>query len=158
MRAFQALADLHPHWHLALVGNGPEQSSLQAEAENAGLQNRVHFIGHTSHIQSWYERADIYISTSQFEGSPNTLLEAMACRCACLAYDCETGPAEIIEHGQNGILVSDQDQEDLIAQLKALIGDETLRAHLQANADNVLDRFSDDKFFSAWTHALTRQG
>ena len=58
-------------------------------------------------------KSEIYILTSRHEGLPMVLIEAMSQGMACIAYDCVSGPSEIISHGENGLLVSDQNKDEM---------------------------------------------
>lgn len=122
----QALAG----WHLVLVGEGPLKAELEQRAASAGLADRVHFPGRTPDVGGWYRRAGIFSLSSDFEGYPNALLEAMARGLPVVATDCETGPADLVEDGVNGLLVSPGDQRALAEALALLAGDGELRARL----------------------------
>jgi glycosyltransferase involved in cell wall biosynthesis len=122
--------DALEEWHLVLVGEGPLQAELEQRVAAAGLTGRVHFPGRTPAIGGWYRRADIFALSSDFEGYPNALLEAMARGLAVVATDCETGPADLVEDGVNGLLVPPGDQRALAEALVRLAGDRDLRARL----------------------------
>jgi glycosyltransferase involved in cell wall biosynthesis len=137
-------------WTLVVIGSGEEKTDLLAKVSELDLADRFIHIEQAGNIQDWYERADIYAMTSQHEGFPNALLEAIACGCPTLAYDCRTGPRELIEDGCNGYLVPVYDQAQFQERLEALMGDSALRARFGASARNVADRFSDHVAFTAW--------
>lgn len=81
VEAFAALAASRPHWHLALVGDGPLRAALQRQAEAAGVASRVHLAGRVDHagLADWYAAADLVCLPSRSEGLPNVVLEALAC-------------------------------------------------------------------------------
>lgn len=84
-----------PH-HLVVLGDGPERPALEAQAAALGLTDRVHFLGFTSNPFAVVARADMFLSTSNAEGFPNALAEAMALGIPCVATNCRAGPAEIL--------------------------------------------------------------
>ena len=72
-------------------------------------------------------QASIYALSSRFEGFPLVLVEAMSKGMACVAFDCPTGPADIIDDHRNGLLVPAKDVEGLTAALMEMVEDEELR-------------------------------
>jgi GalNAc-alpha-(1->4)-GalNAc-alpha-(1->3)-diNAcBac-PP-undecaprenol alpha-1,4-N-acetyl-D-galactosaminyltransferase len=149
--AFGQLAGRHPEWDLAVVGEGPERAALERQASHTGLGSRVVFPGHLGNMEDWYERADLYVLSSRFEGFPNSLAEAMAHGCAVVSYDCDTGPRDMIRDGETGLLVQPVgDPAALCAALDRLMGDEPLRGRLAAAALEVRDRFSLGRVTTMW--------
>src|SRR5699024_2974076 len=96
IEAFRLLARYFPLWDLVIVGDGPERQALQQQIDAANLQDRIQLVGRVGTISAWYEQSDLYVLSSRTEGLSNTLLEAMASGLAPVAFDCETGPREII--------------------------------------------------------------
>ena len=78
---------------------------LRAYIKEKGMDKYVHLMGRSSHIEDEYANADVFLMSSDFEGMPNALAEAMASKLVCISTDCKTGPRDLIDHGQNGYLV-----------------------------------------------------
>jgi len=72
-------------------------------------------------------QASVYVLSSRFEGFPLVLIEAMSKGMACVAFDCPTGPADIVDDHRNGLLVPARDVEGLTAALMEMVEDEDLR-------------------------------
>ena len=142
LAAFSSVAIQHPEWHMAWIGRGDTQR-LQSLANEQGIGERFIAPGAVGNVQDWYERADAYFMTSAYEGFPNTLLEAMACGCPSIALDCPTGPAEIIEHGTNGLLIELDDHQALSVALSRVLSDQQLREDLGGVARRVKENFGD---------------
>ena len=102
----------------------------------------------------WYERADIYALSSGFEGFPNALLEAMAHGVPSVAFDCPTGPADMIVDGENGLLVLPDHTDDLGRALARLMTNPELRSALGDQARKVRTRFGGAVVIDKWLAAF----
>lgn len=130
-----AFAESAPEdWELWVAGDGPARSMLAARAEQRGVPDRVRFLGEVENVFELLMQARVFAFASRSEGFPNALAEAMACGCACIAYDCVSGPAELISHEQSGLLVPLDDPEAFNAGLKRLTTSPELRSTLAAGA------------------------
>ena len=159
--AFAKVAGTHPEWDLALPGLLPDRveegisgKDILSTAANAGLAGRVILPGHLGNVPDWYAAADLFVLSSRFEGFPNVLVEAMGAGCACVAFDCDTGPAEIIENGVDGILVPELNIEALSTALDTAMSDARLRTRLAETAPRVAQRYAPDIVMGAWSRAL----
>lgn len=111
-------------WSLAIAGSGPLRNDLVELAVSLGVQDKVIFVGQTNDIGEWYRRARIFCLSSDYEGFPNALLEAMSFGLACVSTDCDTGPRELLGEGAAGLLVKVGDREGLSNALCQLVSDE----------------------------------
>ena len=103
--AFVLAHEKCPQLQLAIFGEGTLREQLQAQIDGAGAQAFIALPGRTDDMREELERADMYILSSDYEGMPNALMEAMAVGLPCISTDCPTGPADLIVDGENGILV-----------------------------------------------------
>lgn len=83
-------------WTLRIVGDGEELVELKKLAQKLEVSNSVEFIAATSEISNFYKEASIFCLTSKFEGFPMVLLEAQSFGLPIVAFDCDTGPSEIV--------------------------------------------------------------
>ena len=150
--AFSRLPSHASGWWLVLPGVSEDHPQIQAILEqipgSKAWRHRLVLPGRIGNLQIWYERADLFILSSRYEGFPNVLLEAMAAGCACLAFDCPTGPRELIEHQKNGWLldleVSEiKQQREFERSLWRLMKDPQLRQQLGHAASEVRSSFSE---------------
>jgi glycosyltransferase involved in cell wall biosynthesis len=148
--SFQSLASRHSGWDLVIIGEGPLRPALEAQVLAAGLEKCVFFPGRAGNVGEWYERADLFVLSSRFEGFPNTLVEAMAYGLPVVSFDCDTGPRDIIRHEVNGLLVPPGDVAGLTEALDQLMCDESLRQHFAARAVEVRERFSMVRIAGMW--------
>lgn len=151
LQAFALLAQTHPGWDLYILGEGDQRGELEALRDSLGLQERVFMPGHAGNMSEWYEAADMYVLSSRVEGLSNSLLEAMAHGLPCVAFDCDTGPREIIREGIDGVLVRPvQDAHALAQSLSVLMSDQGARQRLASRAVDVRDRFSVARVMAMW--------
>ena len=150
IEAFSNLAPVHSEWDLWILGDGPLRPALEQQIHALGLQNRVFMPGRGGNISEWYERADLYVLSSRFEGLPMTLIEAMAYGVAAVSFDCNTGPRDIIRHEVDGLLVPPEDSAGLSAALARLMGDDATRQRLAGRALEARERFSMARITDLW--------
>ena len=150
IRAFAQLAAQHGDWDLVILGEGPQRASLEASVRDAGMESRVFLPGIAGNVGAWYERADTYVMTSQSEGFPNSLAEALAHGLPAVSFDCDTGPRDIIRHDIDGFLVPVNDAVCLVQVLDRVMGDAGLRQSLAGRALEARERFSVEKIAGMW--------
>ncbi len=132
--AFARIADEFPEWRLDIVGGGPLEDSLRAQAATLGIDNRVVLHGHQSDPFELLYQASIFVLPSRFEGMPNAMLEAMGCGLCIVATTASPGPLEFVQNGSTGLLVPSEDVASLSAALGRLMGDGQLRDRLSSAA------------------------
>lgn len=141
----------NPDWILKIIGGGDTgKSYLKNIAENSDITKQVVFAGFQSNVAEIMNNSEIFILSSRYEGLPMVLLEAMSQGMACIAYDCKTGPSDIITNEVNGLLIEDQNIPSMQNGLKKLISDELLRDKLKANAIKSLDNYSIKSIEERW--------
>jgi len=143
IRAFANLPE-SDGWQLIFVGDGPDRSNLQAVAAATAVGNRVQFVGEQADVFQWLNQARIFAFPSLSEGFPNALAEALAAGCACISYDCPTGPADLIENNHNGLLVPNAHEPALQEGLHRLISNSVLQERLSMEARRRIKQFSSD--------------
>jgi len=140
--AFHKLRKKLDNVTLVLVGGGPLEDSLKALTNDLGISDKVKFMGRRTDGSKFYHIFDIFCLSSFAEGFPLSVLEAMACRLPVVATDV-SGINEIIESGQNGILVKSNDAADLANAILMLIHDNTLRNYIRQNGFvTIMTKFS----------------
>jgi glycosyltransferase involved in cell wall biosynthesis len=150
LEAFSRIADRHPDWLVKILGQGPLQKQLEAQAESLGIKERVYFAGVLADPFPELRAADLFVFSSRFEGFGNALAEAMACGLPAISFDCPAGPSDIIRQGVDGILVPPEDVTALAQAMDRLMGDERERARLAHRAREAVDRFSLEGVLVLW--------
>jgi glycosyltransferase involved in cell wall biosynthesis len=154
--AYAEIAAAHPDWRLRICGTGPLKAALEELVERHALREAVTLAPPARDVGAEMARASIYVLSSRFEGFPLVLIEAMSKGMAVVAYDCPTGPADVIEDGRNGLLVPPEDVTALAGAIERLIGDGDLRRRLGAAAAETASAFTMDTIGPRWDALLTQ--
>lgn len=107
--------------YLDIYGEGSLYLELKEYISKLELENRVFLRGRTKDIKSVLIKSDMYILSSDAEGMPNSLMEAMAVGLPCISTDCPTGPSDLIKNGVNGVLIPVGDVERLEKEMSRMI-------------------------------------
>jgi glycosyltransferase involved in cell wall biosynthesis len=139
--AWGPIARKHPDWKLRICGTGRERGKLERLIAEHDVAESVSLEGPAADIGTDMANASIFALSSRYEGFPLILLEAMSKGMAVVAFDCPTGPADIIDNRENGIIVALKDVEALTAGLLEMIESEELRRHCAPNAIATAEQF-----------------
>ncbi len=115
---------------LVIVGEGDERDALRGLAHTLGVAEHVIFAGFQANPYPWLRGAAVFVSSSRFEGFCRVIAEALAVGTPVVATDCPSGPAEVLENGQAGLLVPNEDADALAEALRRLLGDRALQGKL----------------------------
>lgn len=148
LRAYAQLPG--PSLPLVIVGEGPERAKLEALIAELDLGGRVTLPGRVLNPAAAFAGARLFVLSSRFDGFPNVLIEAMATGLPAVAFDCPSGPAEIIQHGENGMLVPPEDVGRLAGAMRELLADEALAVKLADKARNTSQKFSVAAVVDQW--------
>ena len=149
--AFAKATEGHLEFNLELCGDGPDKDKLEKLAEELGISDRTIFPGIVSDVPERLYDAYAFLLTSDTEGMPNTLLEAMSLGLACISTDCPCGgPAQIINDGENGLLTGVGDTEELTQALKKIIDDPDYADRLGEAAYETMKEYRPEVVNSRW--------
>lgn len=158
LRAFSSLMKKYPEWDLVILGEGPLRAELERQVVAAQLEGRAFLPGRVGNLAQWYERADLYVMSSRYEGFGNTLAEALVHGLPAVSFDCDTGPRDIIRPEIDGLLVPPQDVASLAAALDRLMGDAGLRSRFGGRAVEARERFSIERIAEKWEELFDEVG
>lgn len=153
IRIFHDLPQLKQNWKLVICGSGEQEAELKNLVTSLGMDGQVYIIGRVGNTEEWYRRAGIFALTSESEGFPNALLEAMACGCPVISYDCDAGPRDII-NSDNGILVGNQNHIEFREKLSGLMKSHATRKDLGEISNQVLQKYHPDLILEQWQRVL----
>lgn len=140
---------------LTILGDGTQREALQDMIDAKHLNSCIHMPGSTKEVIGKLVGYDIYVMTSQQEGFPNSLCEAMSVGLPCVAFECHQGLRDLIDDGINGFLVPQNDVIVMQTKLEALISDESLRKKIGNNAVKIVDKYSMDNIVTLWENELS---
>lgn len=134
LESFRIFVENNPLWNLKIFGQGPEKTKLEKTIKKLNLEDKAQLAGKTNELWLEMKKASIFVLSSYFEGFPNVLIEAMACKCPVIATDCASSVRELIINGENGF-ITPVGYSDLIAKnIEILTRDEKLRLKFSKNA------------------------
>ncbi|MFI6787509.1 glycosyltransferase family 4 protein [Nonomuraea sp. NPDC050383] len=148
--AFGQAARRHPEWRLRIFGSGPKKERLAQLIESEGLSGRVRLMGRTSRMDEELADASIYALSSRFEGLPMVMIEAMGHALPVAAFDCPTGPGDVVTPGVDGLLVPPEDTGALAAALDRLMGDRELRLRIGERAARTARGYAPEAVMPLW--------
>ena len=137
-------------WELWIVGKGEEKAALEQQIQRLNLEEKIKLKGLVSNVYDYYKFAEFFILSSNTEGYPNALIEAMSMGKAVISTSCDFGPSEIIEPNVNGILVPVNDKTKMVEGINFLIENESERRKMERNALKINDRLNVDKIAQEW--------
>lgn len=153
--AFKQAIEHHPEWQLRIYGTGEQKAELRALIDEHHLYNNVLLMGQTQEMDAELAKASFYVLSSRFEGLPMVMIEAMAHALPVVSFDCPTGPAEVIDDGENGILVPARDVDALADAMVRLMADTPLRSTMGAAAAWAAQAFSPHLVHPRWQALFT---
>lgn len=150
IRAFALAAPRVPGARFDIYGKGAQEQALRALVRELGLADRIRFRRFADDALRVFAGATATVLSSQFEGLPLVLAEAMVVGTPFVAYDVNYGPSEVIRHEVDGLLVPAGDIEALAGALVRVLGDPAYAATLGERAREVAERFSVDRWSAEW--------
>ncbi len=149
--AFAAAAPDYPALKLRIFGDGDTKEALGALIDRLHMQGRVILEGDRSNVADAIREAELFVLSSNVEGMPNALLEAMALGLACISTDCPCGgPRAVIKDGENGLLVPVGDTAALERAMRRVLDDSAFMERLGRNAAGIRQELSPERVNKLW--------
>lgn len=120
--------------HLVIAGEGPDRQALERKARELGVKDNVWFPGWIEDIGWLLEAAGVFVLSSRYEGFGLVLAEALAAGAPVVAFDCPSGPTEILDGGKYGVLIPANDVPAMASAISEVLGDEDLGRRLREKA------------------------
>lgn len=156
IKAFALIQKEHPEAQLLLAGDGSKREKIKELVEELKLNN-VNFMGKIpqSEMPELYAKADIYLSSSNIDNMPVSIIESFASGLPVISTNAG-GIPYILEHGETGLLVEKDDHEGMANEAKRLLIDHKLAQKIITQARQDCVKYSWDKVYSAWLDTYRR--
>jgi len=149
LQAWTKVTEDYPEWELHIYGDG-ERDTYKHLSEQYRITGSVFLHPSTPDIAEEFSNSSIFVMSSRYEGFGLVLVEAMSCGLPCIAFDCPYGPRNIIMNKHNGILVDNQDIDQLSKAIEYLIHNVTIRESYGRNAMNIINKYNRENIMNQW--------
>lgn len=154
IRAFNKIEN-RSNTKLLILGTGEKKEELQTLANNLGIGDDVLFLGWRKNPFNIISRCDLFVLSSNWEGLPLVIIEAMSLGIPVISTDCPSGPREILENGKYGVLVKPKDEDKLADAITRLLSDRQLRSELSELGKQRANDFSLKKMIDNYEELFT---
>ena len=155
IRAFAKAHDVIPDIKLKICGKGIEELNLSRLVKKLGLEKNIKFMGEITNVKEELKHSSCFVLSSDYEGLPNALMEAMAVGMPVISTDCPCGgPRMLITDQKNGVLVPCNDEEALSRAVLEIMSNRDRRLQLGMQAKESAERFKTDKIMDKWYNYL----
>lgn len=137
-------------WRLDIFGQGEWKDMLQRMIDEKGLNGSAFINKPTKNIGREYSESAMLVMSSNYEGFPMVMIEAMACGLPVVAFDFKCGPKDIISEGENGLIIRNGDIKALAKGMMRLMGDDECRKRMSQNARKIVDTYSEKTVMDKW--------
>lgn len=152
---FALIADKYPDVTLEFYGDGGLKEKIQAKINAMGLAKRVYLNASRKDIFDCIRTARLFVLTSDYEGMPNALMEAMALGLPCISTDCRPGGARtLIENGKNGIIVPTRNANALAEKMIYLLDHPQEAERMAQEAYKIGETHTNEVTFDKWNQFL----
>ena len=151
INSFSKIENKYPEYVLEIYGDGHLKTKLENQIEYLGLKDRVKLKGTTNRILDEIKDASLFILSSDYEGMPNALMEAMSLGLPCISTDCSPGGArEIINNGVNGIICRIRNEEELSKSIMYMLDNKAEAERMAINAKQICNTHSTESILKIW--------
>lgn len=155
LRTFKRFLKNHPDYELHIFSRGPLLNELQNYAKELGIDDKVFFEGFVENVNSIIRTYSMYVSTSDYEGISNSMLEALAIGLPTICTDCPVGGAkEAIKNNVNGILIPVRDEKALLKAMNRLVDDSVFSEELGIEATKIKKKYTTERIINRWLALL----
>ena len=140
---------------LVIIGDGAHRPNLEELVDRLGLEEHIVMPGFTENPYPWIRGADLFVSSSRYEGFGRVIAEALAVGTPVVATDCPSGPSEILAGGRYGVLVRNESPDALAKGIRALLSDPDRLRALRESGPQRAETFAAESAGRAFERAIT---
>ena len=152
--AFRIINDSHPDTELYIIGDGEDKKVIEEYIKKTGTKN-VYLTGKVENTIETIKNSRVFVLTSDYEGMPNALIEAMTVGLPCVSTDCRPGGASfLIRNGENGYIVPRANYKELAKCICSILENEDLANSFSYEAVKIREMISEDYVAEKWKELL----
>lgn len=155
INAFGKVSEKFPEYKMVIYGEGSYRNELENYVSEIGLKDKVLMPGSVKDLYDRIKAAEIFVLSSDYEGMPNALIEAMCLGLPCISTKV-SGATDLILNGENGILVNVGSEEELAEAMKKMISDGNIRNRMAEKAVELTQRLLPDEILEQWLDIVRR--
>ncbi len=155
LNAFAAVHADYPEYTLTIYGEGPMRERLEAHAAELGIADFVNLPGATGKVYEHYADAELFVLSSDYEGMPNALAEAMCVGLPAVSTDV-SGASDLIKNGESGIVCPVGDETAFASAMRKMLADDGLRRACAENAVQINDLLNREKIVGRWVEFIKK--
>lgn len=157
IKAFAKCAKRIPDYNLEIIGEGELKNELQDLINNLDLRDRIFLKGTFKNVSDLIRDASLFVLSSDYEGIPNALIEAMSLGLPCISTDCKPGGARtLISNGVNGIITPWRDEKELSHAILFMILNPFEADRIGGKAMSISERLSPQNIYNIWEDSLIK--
>ncbi len=150
IEAFSSIAEKIPEYNMIIFGEGELRNELEKQISDAGLKGRIFLPGTNPDAVKVVNRSSVFVLSSDLEGMPNALMEALAMGVPSVSTRCDMGPEELIDNNISGILTEVGNSKELADAILRIIENPDFAENLSENARKLLETHSIDVISNRW--------
>ena len=155
LSAFKKISSSYPDYKLIIYGDGLLLSELKSVSKDLGIDDKVEFPGSVNDLHERIKESELFVMTSDFEGMPNALMEAMAMGLTCISTDCPCGgPKQLISDGENGYLIPVGDISACAEKIEYTLTHKEEADIIADRAMGVREKYGKDTICAKWLSYL----
>lgn len=156
IKAFANFYKNHKEYVLEIYGDGPLKNDLINLTKELNITKVVKFIGYQDNVLSLINNAKMFVLTSNYEGMPNALIEAMTIGIPCIATDCDGGGSKYLLSNNNGILINKDSIDELVSAMERIISDDKQVNIMLNNSNAFIKTLYPENIYASWESTIVK--
>lgn len=155
--AFAKVAEQYPDYQLVIYGEGPSREELEQLVKELKIEKQVSLPGNKKNLHEQIKNAEMFLLSSDYEGMPNALIEAMCMGLPCISTKV-SGATDLISHGKNGLLVELDDQKGFEKAMLELLAQKEQAENMAKEAVKLNELLEMETIFNQWMQFIDKTG